>query len=42
MTRFKFLLFIAALLGFAALAHADFGDGEVAYDRGESLQEPSS
>ena len=35
MTKFKSLLFIAALLGFAALAHAGFKDGKAAYDRGD-------
>jgi uncharacterized protein len=34
MTRFKFLLFVAVLFGFAALAHAGFDDGKAAYDRG--------
>ncbi len=32
MTRFRFLLFVALPLGFAALAHAGFDDGKAAYD----------
>ena len=35
MTRFKFLLFAALLIGFAALAHAGFDDGKAAYHRGD-------
>jgi hypothetical protein len=35
MIRFKFLFFIAVLVGFAALAHAGFDDGKAAYDRGD-------
>ena len=34
MKRFKFLLFAALLVGFAALAHAGFDDGKAAYGRG--------
>ena len=35
MTKFKSLLFIAVLAGFAVLAHAGFKDGKAAYDRGD-------
>jgi TPR repeat protein len=35
MTKFKFLLFIAVLAGFAARAHAGLNDGKAAYDRGD-------
>jgi len=35
MKKFKFLLFIAVLVGFAALAYAGFDDGKAAYDRGD-------
>ncbi|MFZ0944146.1 MAG: tetratricopeptide repeat protein [Syntrophobacteraceae bacterium] len=35
MTKFKSLLFIAVLVGFAALAHAGFDDGKAALDRGD-------
>ncbi len=35
MTRFKFLLFVAVLVGLPALAHAGFDDGVAAYDRGD-------
>ncbi len=35
MTRFISLLFVALSVGFAALAHADFDEGVVAYDRGD-------
>src|SRR5271157_738227 len=35
MTKFKFLLFTALIVGFAALAHAGFKDGKAAYDRGD-------
>jgi len=33
MTKFKFLLFIAVLVGFAALAHAGLYEGTTAYIR---------
>jgi TPR repeat protein len=32
--RFKFLLFVTVLAGFAALAYAGYGDGKAAYDNG--------
>ena len=35
MVRFKFLLFVALLAGFAALAHAGLDKGMAAYDRGD-------
>ncbi len=35
MTKLKSLLFIAVLVGFAALAHAGFDDGVTAYERGD-------
>jgi hypothetical protein len=35
MTRFRFLLFVALPLGFAAAAHAGFDDGKAACDRGD-------
>jgi TPR repeat protein len=35
MKRIKFLLFIAVLVGFAALAHAGFDEGKAAHDRGD-------
>ncbi len=35
MTRFKFLLIVAVLVGFAALAYAGFDEGKVALDRGD-------
>jgi hypothetical protein len=38
MTKFKFLLFIAVLVGFAALAHAGFKNGKAAYDRGDYVK----
>jgi len=34
-TKFKFLLFIAVLVGFAAPAHAGHDDGKTAYDSGD-------
>ena len=43
MTKFKFLhfvaLFVALLIGFAALAHASFDEGKAAYDRGQGVPE---
>ena len=35
MTKFKFLLFVAVLVGFAAPAYAGFDEGMAAYDRGD-------
>lgn len=35
MTRFKFLLLVAVLIGFVALAHAGFDDGKAAYKKGD-------
>ena len=35
MTKFKFLLFLALLLGFVATAYAGFDEGMAAYDRGD-------
>ena len=31
MTKFKFLLFVAALVGFASLSYAGFHEGKEAY-----------
>ncbi|MGA2735582.1 MAG: tetratricopeptide repeat protein [Syntrophobacteraceae bacterium] len=33
MTKFKFLLFVALLIGFGAFAHAGFDEGKATYDR---------
>ena len=35
MTRFKLLLFVAVLVGFAAPAYAGYNEGKAAYDRGD-------
>ena len=35
MIRFKFLLFVVVLIGFAALAYAGFDEGKTASDRGD-------
>ena len=35
MTKFKFLLFVAVLVGFASLACAGLDDGKAAYDGGD-------
>ncbi len=35
MTRFKLLLFVAVLVGFAAPAYAGYDEGKAAYDRGD-------
>ncbi|MGO9533180.1 MAG: hypothetical protein ACLP2X_21635 [Syntrophobacteraceae bacterium] len=35
MTKFKLLLFVAVLAGFASLAYAGLDDGKAAYDGGD-------
>ena len=35
MTRFKFLFWVALVVGFASLAYAGYDEGKTAYDRGD-------